>query len=82
MLFFISKTQFCITYILCQKHTKTFNLDDIKNENNENHNALLHLIKEQDSDNLIDKISLYAKDLKEPKYRFLIQKREDVRTNI
>ena len=39
-------------------------------------NALLNLIKEQDSDNLIDKIYLYAKDLNEPKYQFLIKKRE------
>ena len=36
------------------------------------------LIKEQDSDNLINKIYLYAKDLNEPKYPFLIKKREDV----
>ena len=42
-------------------------------------NALLNLIKEQDSDNHIDKIYLYAKDLNEPKYQFLIQKREDAR---
>ena len=66
-----------------------FNLDDITNENNKEHNekwpyipdhlyriliiggsgsgktnALLNLIKEQDSDSLIDKIYLYAKDLK------------------
>ena len=41
-------------------------------------NALLNLINEKDSDNLIDKICLYAKDLKEPKYQFLIKKREDV----
>ena len=41
-------------------------------------NALLNLIKKQDSGNLIDKIYLYAKDLNEPKYQFLIQKREDV----
>ena len=33
---------------------------------------------EQDSDNLIEKIYFYAKDLNEPKYQFLIQKREDV----
>ena len=39
-------------------------------------NALLNLIKEQDD---IDKIYLYAKDLSEPKYEFLIKKREDVR---
>ena len=36
-------------------------------------NALLHLIKEQ---NDIDKIYLYAKDLREPKYEFLIKKHE------
>ena len=29
-------------------------------------NALLNLIKEQDSDNHIDKIYLYAQDLNEP----------------
>ena len=38
-------------------------------------NALLNLIKEQDD---IDKIYLYAKDLSELKYEFLIKKREDV----
>ena len=41
-------------------------------------NVLLNLIKEQDSDNLIDKIYLYAKDLCEPKYQFLTKKRDDV----
>ena len=40
-------------------------------------NALLNLIQ-QDNNNLIDKIYLYAKDLSEPKYQFLIKKREDV----
>ena len=30
--------------------------------------ALLNLLKEHDSDNLIDKIYLYAKDLNNPKY--------------
>ena len=80
-----------------------FDLDDITNEHNEEHNkkwpyipdhpykmlifegsgsgktnALLNLIKEQDSDNLIDNIYLYAKNLSEPKYQFLIKKREDV----
>ena len=34
-------------------------------------NALLNLIKEQDG---IDKIYLYAKNLSEPKYEFLIKK--------
>ena len=40
-------------------------------------NALLNLIQKQDNDSLFDKIYLYAKDLSEPKYRFLIKKRED-----
>ena len=38
-------------------------------------NALLNLINEQ---NDIDKIYLYARDLSEPKYEYLIKKREDV----
>ena len=37
-------------------------------------NALLNLLKEQ---NDIDKIYLYPKDLREPKYEFFIKKRED-----
>ena len=41
-------------------------------------NALLNLIKEQDSHDLNDEIYLYVKDLNEPKYQFLITKREDV----
>ena len=41
-------------------------------------NALLNLIQGQDSDNLIGKIYLYAKDLSEPKHQFLIKKRHDV----
>ena len=40
-------------------------------------NALLNLITEQDD---IDKIYLYAKDLSEHKYEFLIKKREDAGT--
>ena len=40
-------------------------------------NALLNLIQKRDNDSLIDKICLYAKDLSEPKYQFLIEKRED-----
>ena len=39
-------------------------------------NTLLNLIKEQDKHDVIDKIYLYAKDLNEPKYQFLIEKRE------
>ena len=37
-------------------------------------NAWLNLISQQDD---IDKMYLYAKDLSEPKYEFLIKKRED-----
>ena len=35
-------------------------------------NALLNLIRKQGSDNRIDKIYLYARDLNEPKYQFLV----------
>ena len=38
-------------------------------------NTLLHLINEQ---NNIDKIYLYVKDLSEPKYEFLIEKRQNI----
>ena len=41
-------------------------------------NTLLNLIKKQDYHDVIDKIYLYARDLNEPKYQFLIKKREDV----
>ena len=41
-------------------------------------NVFLNLIKQQDTDSLIDKIYLYAKDFSEPKYKFLIKKHEDV----
>ena len=41
-------------------------------------NKCIALIEEQDSDSLIDKIYLYAKDLNELKYQFLIKKGEDV----
>ena len=47
-----------------------FNLEDISNEN-----ALLNLISQRDD---INKIYLYAKDLSEPKYEFLVKEREDV----
>ena len=43
-------------------------------------NALLNLIQ-QDNNNLIDKIYLYAKDLEEPKYQLLIKKRENAGKN-
>ena len=41
-------------------------------------NALLNLIKQQESDKLIDKIYSYARDLNEAKYQLLIKKREKV----
>ena len=41
-------------------------------------NVLLNLIQKQDNEYLTDKIYLYAKDLSEAKYQFLIKKREDV----
>ena len=40
--------------------------------------VLLNLIKEQDSEILIDKIYLYAKDLNKLKYQFLIKNLADV----
>ena len=40
-------------------------------------NALIDLINEQDYHDVIDKIYLYARDLNEPKYEYLIKKRED-----
>ena len=39
-------------------------------------NAFFNLIKEQDSDSLIDKFYLHAKDVNKPKYQFIIKKRE------
>ena len=72
-----------------------FNLDTITSKNNDKNwpyrmliigpsgsgktNALLNLIQ-KDNDNFIDKIYLYAKDLDEPKYQFLIKKRENTGT--
>ena len=38
---------------------------------------MINLINEQDYQNVIDKIYLYARDLSEPKYQFLIKKVED-----
>ena len=35
-------------------------------------------MKDQYSDNFIDKTYLYGKDLNEPKYQFLIKKRENL----
>ena len=42
-------------------------------------NYLLNLI--QKDNNIIDKIYLYAKDLEKPKYKFLINKREQAGIN-
>ena len=38
--------------------------------------ALLNLIHKRDNDSLIDKIYLYAKDVGEAKYQFMIKKHE------
>ena len=40
-------------------------------------NTLLNVIKEQDYHDVIDKIYLYAKNLSETKYKYLIKTRED-----
>ena len=42
-----------------------------------NRNVLLNLIKEQHSDNPIDKTYLYAEDLNKPKYQILIEKAQE-----
>ena len=77
-----------------------FNLDDITDKNNKEHNekwpnipdhpyiiliiggsgsrkanVLMNLISQQSD---IDRIYLYPKDLSEPKYEFLIKRRENV----
>ena len=39
---------------------------------------MLNFINKQDDGNTIDKIYLYAKDLNEPKFQFLMEKPEDV----
>ena len=40
-------------------------------------NGILHLIQKLNNSNPIDKIYLYAKDLSEPKYEFLINNRRN-----
>ena len=42
-------------------------------------NELLNLLQKQNNDSPIEKIYMYAKDLSEPKYQFLIKKCEDAR---
>ena len=65
--------------------TNKNNKDDEKNgpyrmfiigpSGSEKTHALLNLIQKQNNNNPIDKVYLYAKDLSEPKYQFLIEKR-------
>ena len=78
---------------LFQQDARMFNLDTVTSENDNKNwphkmlitgpsgsgktNPLLNLIQ-QDNNNFIDKIYLYEKDLDEPKYKFLIEKRENV----
>ena len=42
----------------------------IESSGSQKTNALMNLIKENDSENFIDKIYLYAKDLNELNYQF------------
>ena len=91
MLLFHSKTHFYVAYVSFQEHTKISNLDATTNKNNKDGdkkwpyrmliigpsgsgktNALLNLIQKQNN----VRIYLYAKDLSEPKYQFLIEKCE------
>ena len=62
-----------IIYLFIPDHT--YKLLIIGSSGSGKTNALLNLIKEQEN---IDKIYLYAKDLSEPKYEFLIKKHKDV----
>ena len=48
-----------------------FNLDTVTSKN-DSKSCLI----QQDNNNLIDKIYLYVKDLDEPKYKFLVEKRK------
>ena len=78
--FLYALCSFSITY-------KMFNLDAITNKNNKDDDkkwSYRILIigpsgsgKQQDNNNLIDKIYLYAKDLSEPNHQFLIKKRKN-----
>ena len=56
------------------------NLDNIlsnKNKNKDKTNTLFHLIQNLNETTPVDKIYLYAKDLTEPKYEFLINNRKN-----
>ena len=48
-----------------------FNLDTVTSKN-DSKSCLI----QQDNNNLIDNIYLYVKDLDEPKYKFLVEKRK------
>ena len=48
-----------------------FNLDTVTSKND-----IKSCLIQQDNNNLIDKIYLYVKDLDEPKYKFLVEKRK------
>ena len=55
-------------------HTSLIILLIIGGSRSRKSNALINLINEQDD---IDKMYLYARDLSEPKYEYLVKKRED-----
>ena len=48
-----------------------FNSDTVTSKND-----IKSCLIQQDNNNLIDKIYLYVKDLDEPKYKFLVEKRK------
>ena len=64
-----------ITNEIDKKHNRKLPyIPDHRGSGSRKTNALTNLINEQ---NNIDKIYLYARDLSEPKYEYLIKKRED-----
>ena len=53
-------------------------LDSITKKQIRKRNKLLNLIKEQDKHDVIDKMYLYAWDLSEPNYEYLIKNHENI----
>ena len=67
------------SFFLFQQHTKMFNLDVITKKNNRKKWPYRMLIIGPSGSGKTNALPnyLYAKDLSEPKYQFLIKKRED-----